>query len=49
MNRPPNLEKRAFNKLRADSIVERRGFNRGARESWKARNNRKINRIAART
>lgn len=30
-------------------LVERRGFNRGASEGWRARNNRKISRIAART
>lgn len=39
----------AFEKLREADELWRRGFNRGARESFRARNNRKISRIAART
>lgn len=32
----------------AANVVVRRGFDRGAQSQWKARNNRKLSRIAAR-
>jgi len=40
--------RQARNADNAANVVARRGFDRGAASSWKARNNRKISRIAAR-
>lgn len=40
--------RQARNADNAANVVAHRGFNRGAQSSWKARNNRKLSRIAAR-
>jgi len=40
--------RQARNADNAANVVMRRGFDRGASNQWKARNNRKISRIAAR-
>lgn len=40
--------RQARNADNAANVVARRGFERGAQSQWKARNNRKLSRIAAR-
>jgi len=40
--------RQARNADNAANVVAQRGFNRGAANQWRARNNRKISRIAAR-
>jgi hypothetical protein len=40
--------RQARNSDNAANVVALRGFNRGAANQWRARNNRKISRIAAR-
>lgn len=40
--------RQARNADNAANVVVRRGFDRGAQSQWKARNNRKLSRIAAR-
>ena len=40
--------RQARNADNASNVIARRGFDRGAQSAWKARNNRKISRIAAR-
>ena len=45
----PNLAKRKARLELESWKITTRGFNRGAANGWKARNNRKISRIAART
>jgi len=48
MNRPKSARALARIAELNRWLVEKRGFNRGASEGWRARNNRKISRIAAR-
>lgn len=49
---PLRLNRKTRRKLRnadnAANVVALRGFNRGAANQWRARNNRKISRIATR-
>lgn len=49
MNRPTNPIRAARRAQLRKEELWARGFNRGASEGWRARNNRKISRIAART
>lgn len=48
MNRPKSARALARIAELNRWLVEKRGFNRGASEGWRARNNRKLPRLAVR-